>query len=154
MDKHLPDYHFSERHRTRVGASPEEVIRAVAKFTRPPDPLSDLLLALRTFPSRLLGRKAPRSGKHLFAPLEGDECEMVAGLIGRFGQLDGGLVAFFSDADAFARFAEPGTPKLVTGFRATRDRGGGTANDGNSRVLPGSLFAAEICPLLGADPRP
>jgi hypothetical protein len=46
--------------------------------------------------------------------------EMVAGLIGRFWQLDGGLVPI-PDGDAFARFAEPGTPKLVIGFRAATD---------------------------------
>lgn len=121
IDKHLPRYHFSERHRTRVRASPDEVMRAVVTLDRTPDRLRDVLLALRTAPSRLLGRAAPRIGTHLFTPLEQDEkSETVAGLIGRFWRLDGGLVPI-PDADAFARFAEPGTPKLVTGFRATPD---------------------------------
>lgn len=121
IDKHLPRYHFSERHRTRVRASPDEVMRAVVTFDRPPDWLRDVLLALRTAPSRLLGREAPRVGMHSFTPLDWDEkSETVAGLIGRFWQLDGGLVPI-PDADAFGRFAEPDTPKLVIGFRAAPD---------------------------------
>jgi hypothetical protein len=121
IDKHLPHYHFSERHRTRVRASPDEVMRAVVTFDRSPDRLRDLLMALRTFPSRLLGREAPRVGIDSFTPLDWDgKSETVAGLIGRFWHLDGGLVPI-PDADAFARFAEPGTPKLVIGFRATPD---------------------------------
>jgi hypothetical protein len=121
IDKHLPRYQFSERHRTRVRASPGEVMRVAIASNRPPDRLRYILLALRTVPSRLLGREAPRVGMHIFTPLERDEkSETVAGLIGCFWQLDGGLVPF-PDADAFARFAEPGMPKLVTGFRATPD---------------------------------
>ena len=121
IDKHLPRYQFSERHRTRVRASPDEVIRAVVTLNRPPDRLNDILLALRTVPSRLLGREAPRIGKLIFTPLDQDaNSETVAGLIGRFWQLDGGLVPI-PDADAFARFAEPGTPKLVIAYRATPD---------------------------------
>jgi hypothetical protein len=121
IDKHLPRYQFSERHQTRVRASPEEVLRAAVDSNRPPDRLRDALLALRTIPARLLGREAPRIGFNIFTPLDQDEkSETVAGLIGRFWRLDGGLVPF-PDADAFARFAEPGTPKLVTGFRATPD---------------------------------
>ena len=121
LDKHLPRYQFSERHRTRVRASPEEVIRAVVSSDRRPDRLSDFLMALRTVPPSLLGRKAPRVGLQSFTPLDWDETgETVAGLIGRFWRLDGGLVPI-ADADTFARFAEPGTPKLVIGFRAAPD---------------------------------
>jgi len=117
IDNHLPRYQFSEQHWTRVRASPDEVIRAVADLDGAPDRLRDILIALRTVPSRLLGHEAPRLS---FTPLAWDESETVAGLIGRFWQLDGGLVAI-ADADAFARFAEPGTPKLVIGFRAIPD---------------------------------
>jgi hypothetical protein len=119
IDKHLPHYQFSEMHRTRVRASPDAVMRTVLA-NWPPDRLRDVLLALRTLPSRLFGRVAPQVGKRMFTPLDRDESETVAGLIGRFWQLDGGLVPF-PDAPSFARFAEPGTPKLVTGFRATHD---------------------------------
>ena len=119
IDKHLPRYQFSERHRTRVRASPEQVMRAVAVSDLPPDRLKDVLMGLRTVPSRLLGREAPVGIN--FTPLDWDErSETVIGLIGRFWQPDGGLVDI-PDADAFARFAEPGTPKLVIGFRATPD---------------------------------
>jgi hypothetical protein len=119
IDKHLPHYQFSETHRTRVRASTDAVMRTVLA-DRPPDRLRDILLALRTVPSRLFGRESPQVGKEIFTPLDRDESETVAGLIGRFWQLDGGLVPF-PNADAFARFAEPGTPKLVTGFRAAPD---------------------------------
>ena len=121
IDKHLPRYQFSERHRTHVRASPDDVMRAVVALDRAPDRLRDFLMALRTVPSRLLGRDVPPLGTLGFTPLDWDEkSETVAGLIGRFWQLDGGLVPI-PDADAFARFAEPGTPKLAIAFRATSD---------------------------------
>ena len=119
IDKHLPRYQFSEMHHTRVRASPDAAMRAVLGH-RPPNRLMDVLLALRTLPARVLGREAPRVGFNIFTPLECDEGETVAGLIGRFWQLDGGL-ATFADADAFGRFDEPGTPKLVTAYRVTPD---------------------------------
>ena len=93
-------------------------MRAVTASDLPPDRLKAILMALRTIPSRLLGREAPVGIN--FTPLDGDEYETVAGLIGRFWQPDGGLITI-PDADAFARFAEPGTPRLVIGFRATSD---------------------------------
>ena len=121
IDRHLPRYQFSERHRTRVRASPEDVIRAVVASDRRPDRVRDLLMALRTLPSRLLGREAPRVDMDRFTPLDRDgRSETAAGLIGRFWQLDGGLVPIV-DAEAFGRFSEPGTAKLVIGFRATPD---------------------------------
>ena len=80
-------------------------------------------MALRTVPSRLLGRVAPQVGEQIFTSLDCDESETVAGLVGRFWQLDGGLVPI-PDAGAFDRFAEPGVPKLVTGFRVAPDPAG------------------------------
>ena len=77
-------------------------------------------MALRTVPSRLLGREAPQAGKEIFTPLDCDGSETVAGLMGRFWRLDGGLIPF-PNADAFDCFAEPGVPKLVIGFRAAPD---------------------------------
>lgn len=97
-------------------------MRAVAASNRLPDRLKDVLMALRTAPSRLSGRGAPPVGVLPFTPLDWDEkSERLAGLIGRFWQRDGGLVDI-PDADAFARFGGPGTPKLVIGFRATPHR--------------------------------
>lgn len=121
IDRHLPTYQFSERHRIRVKASPEEVIAALISADRPPDRLRDSLMALRTLPSRLLGRPVPRFGMESFTLLDRDEKgETVAGLVGRFWRLDGGLVPI-PDADAFALFAEPGVAKLAIAFRATPD---------------------------------
>jgi hypothetical protein len=87
---------------------------------RPPDRLRDVLLALRTVPSRLLGRVAPQVGNQIFTPLDCDERETVAGLVGRFWQLEGGLV-LIPNAHAFDRFSEPGIPKLVIGFSVAHD---------------------------------
>jgi len=121
IDKHLPRYHFSERHRTRIGASPGDVMGALVASDRPPDRVRGLLMSLRTFPSRLAGREALRAGPDMFTPLDWDgKSETVAGLVGRFWRLDGGLVPIAS-VEEFARFAEPGTPKLVIGFLATPD---------------------------------
>jgi hypothetical protein len=119
IDKHLPRFQFSETHRARVRASPSAVMRTVLA-DRPPDRLSEILLALRTVPSRLSGRVTPKIGEQMFTSLENGENETVVGLVGRFWQLDGGLVPIL-DADAFDRFAEPGIPKLAIGFRAISD---------------------------------
>jgi hypothetical protein len=121
IDRHLPRYHFSERHWTRIRASPEDVIRAVVATDRPEDRIRDLLMALRALPCRLLGREAPSVGMPSFTHLASDgKSETAAGLIGRFWRLDGGLVPI-ADAHAFARFAGPGTPKLAIGYRAAPD---------------------------------
>lgn len=121
IDEHLPRYQFSERHWTRVSASPEEAFRAVVSLDRSPDRLTDFLMALRTVPARLLGRGASGVDMPGFTPLASDEkSETVAGLVGRFWHLDGGLVPI-PDGEAFVRFAETGTPKLVIGFRVTPD---------------------------------
>ena len=118
LAEHLPHYTFSERHWIRIRASPDDVIRTVLNFGRAPDRLKDALMALRTIPARMLGREV---GALDFTPLYCDEkSETVAGLIGRFWQLDGGLVPT-PDAEAFARFSEPGTPKLVIGYSAKPD---------------------------------
>jgi hypothetical protein len=123
IDDYLPRYHFSERHRIRVRASPDEVMEIVANFKRPPDRFNNILMALRSLPGRLLGRTATLAGKLVFTPLADNEGETVAGLIGRFWRLDGGIVPI-ADADAFARFAEAGTPKLVIGYRVAASPGG------------------------------
>ena len=121
MDKYLPRYQFSERHWTRVRASPEEVMQVVLNFNRPRDRLTEALLSLRSVLPRLFGRDAPSIDRNIFTPLDQDpKSETVAGLIGRFWQLDGGLIPI-ADAEAFNRFVEPGTPKLGTGFRAMPD---------------------------------
>ena len=119
IDKHLPRYQFSETHRTRVKASPDAVMRTVLA-DRPADGLRDVLLALRILPSRLLGRVAPQIGKQMFTSLDCDENETVAGLVGRFWQLEGGLIPI-PDAATFDCFAESGIPKLVTGFSVAPD---------------------------------
>jgi hypothetical protein len=110
-----------ERHHVLVAASPERVIAAVAQFIPPHDRITSALMWLRRLPGRLLGQTPPAFGVHSFTPLSWDDrSETVSGLVGRFWRLDGGLVPI-ANAEAFDRFAEPGTPKLVIGFRAAAD---------------------------------
>ena len=101
------------------------MIRAVVALDHAPDRLTDFLMAVRTLPSRLLGRDAPPRGTLRFTPLDWDgKSETVAGLIGRFWQLDGGLIPI-SDADTFARFAQSGSAEvrhcLLRHPRSSRD---------------------------------
>ena len=85
-------------------------------------------MALRRLPGRVLGKVLPLDvtmpedfTMRSFTPLARDgDREMVAGLIGRFWRLDGGLVPI-PDADAFLRYTEPGVPKLAMNFRAESD---------------------------------
>jgi hypothetical protein len=121
LDKHLPRYQFRERHQLLVHAPPERVMAAVIGFQPPRDRITEGLMWLRGVPTRLTGRRAPAFGLHSFTPLASDgTSETAAGLVGRFWRLDGGLVPL-ADAEAFDRFAEPRTPKLVIGFRATAE---------------------------------
>ena len=118
LDKHLPRYQFVERHHVVVDAPPERVIEAVVDFLPPDDRITNALMWLRRLPGRLTGRPPPTFGVHSFTPLDWEPGrETVSGLVGRFWRLDGGLVAI-ADAEAFDRYAEPGTAKLVIGFAA------------------------------------
>ena len=130
IDTYLPDYQFSERHATWINASPRDVLDVIMAYDFTADPITALLMALRRLPGRVLGKLLPgvampeKFSMQTFTPLARDgDREMAAGLVGRFWQLDGGLVPI-ADGDAFLSYAEQGVPKLVMNFSAEPDRAG------------------------------
>ncbi|WP_242439461.1 hypothetical protein [Pseudomonas nitroreducens] len=124
LDHLLPGFQFAERHSLTMRASPGQVLDAVSQLTAEHDPLVQRFLQIREAPARLALRlglrnalaERPRFGLHEFTLLgrEGDS-EIAYGLIGRFWRSDFGLRPC-ADGDAFRRFAEPGTAKLVLHF--------------------------------------
>lgn len=114
-------------------ATPGQVLDAVTRLTAEHDPLVQRLLQIREAPARLALRlglrnalaERPRFGLHEFTLLgrQGDR-EIAYGLIGRFWRGDFGLRPC-ADGDAFRRFAEPGTARLVLHFSCEQAEQGG-----------------------------
>lgn len=123
LDRYLPVYQFSERHRVLVRGSAGAILDAIQAYDRSRDRLVLLITALRELPGRLLTKlgfagasRATTFDKSDFVPLDRDgDREMAAGLVGRFWRLNYGLVPL-PDAAAFEAFARPGNAKLVLGF--------------------------------------
>ena len=60
LDEFLPDYDVNEVHSTRVAASPDAVMAAVRSLTAREVPLLVALMAIRSLPSLLMGRRRRR----------------------------------------------------------------------------------------------
>jgi hypothetical protein len=130
LDRHLPAYHFHERHATTITASPEAVDRALRNVTSAEVPVVGLLFSLRTLPARLLGQRFRSGGKlpartpilHAmrrsgFVLLEDrPQQHLVAGTIGKFWQASGGTVRL-PDAASFHSFSDLGYARAVIDFR-------------------------------------
>lgn len=96
----------------------------MSQLTAEHDPLVQRFLQIREAPARLALRLGlrnaledrPRFGLHEFTLLgRNADRELAYGLIGRFWRSDFGLRPC-ADGDAFRRFAEPGTARLVLHF--------------------------------------
>ena len=130
MEKFLPHYQFRERHQTTVLCRPGELLDIVQSFDPPPDRLSNIALAFRQLPSRLLHRattsqQPPALFKVAnFTPLARDgDNEIVGGLIGKFWNVwrpNFGLLAINGPSE-FLTCNPPKTAKLVIGFIAEQD---------------------------------
>lgn len=132
---YLPRHDFSETHSIRIAAPPAAVLDAVAQADLTDDPLVRTLLQLRGLPQRLRRRLNPQAavagedvwtgfGLHRFTPLGRDaDREIAWGLVGRFWQASGGLVAV-ADAQAFEQFNQPGVARLVMTYIAQPQAGG------------------------------
>jgi hypothetical protein len=125
IDCLLPNYQFSERHETLVRCPPGELLDLIQGWEPPRDRFTELAMALRQTPARLMHRLSPERHQapqpfslKSFTPLgrDGDRA-MVGGLIGQFWRNDFGLVRIASP-EAFIAFNAPRTPKLVLGFMA------------------------------------
>ena len=115
----LPDWDFREVHRRRVAAAATELFAAVEAVTPAELPLFRLLMRLRSFGRRTLGRSIDAP---LFAQLQTQgfvllgrdaPLELVLGLIGTPWRIRGGLRPL-RDLAAFAAFTESGAVKVAT----------------------------------------
>jgi hypothetical protein len=140
LDEFLPGYDVNEVHSTRVAAPPHAVMAAVEELTAREVPVLVALMALRSLPGRLMGRRArERDGPILqgfvqggFAVLADRPDELVVGGVGRFWKPSGD-VRRVSAAD-FAAFAEPGYAKTAFNMHAQPAPGGGTLLTTETRI--------------------
>ncbi|NVN86608.1 MAG: hypothetical protein HXX15_11030 [Rhodopseudomonas sp.] len=123
LDKFLPRYQFSERHHIKVRCGPGELLDVIQEFRPPKDGFSELAMAVRQLPARLLHwlapARVPRPSPFTldsFTPLARDgDREIVAGLIGRFWRADFGLCVV-DGAAGFLACNPAKTSKLAIGF--------------------------------------
>ena len=132
LDEFLPDYDVNEIHSTRVPAPPDAVMAAVRSLTAREVPLIVALMALRSLPARLRGRRPrPREGTILegflrggFVTLADRPGELVVGGVGRFWLASAEVRRV--GADEFADFREPGYAKAAFNMHAQPSPAGDT----------------------------
>jgi len=140
LDEFLPHYDANEVHSTRVAAPPDEVMAALRSLTAREVPVLVALMALRSLPAVLTGRRRrPRRGTILEGFLRGGFVllaerpdELVVGAVGRFWQASAD-VRRVSAAD-FAGFREPGYAKAAFNMHAQPAPGGGTLLTTETRI--------------------
>ncbi|WP_211208263.1 hypothetical protein [Leeia oryzae] len=140
----LQDYQFSERHDSEPMAFTADAILAkVETFDMRSDWVTDLLLTVREWPTRLQGlfsNKSPQAkaafGLHTFTLLQRSSNELSLGLVGKFWRPDMGLVAI-PDVAAFKAFNDHSAAKLVLRFQVTE-------RPGNTCILRTETFI--YCP--------
>jgi hypothetical protein len=128
LDELLPQYEFSERHATRVKASPGAALAAAREATPAEMPLVRTLFALRSGPALLTrGRGLPRAKdvplaqqmiEFGFVPLADHDDELVLGFVGQPWKASGGSMPRPSSAEVWSAFEEPGFAKAVMNFRS------------------------------------
>jgi hypothetical protein len=142
LDEFLPDYEVNEVHSSRIAAAPDEVMAAVRSLTAREVPVLVGLMALRTLPALLSGRRRrPRRGTILngflrggFVVLADRPHELVVGTIGRFWRVSGDVRRV--SADDFASFREPGYAKAAFNMHAQPEPDGGTLLTTETRIQP------------------
>jgi hypothetical protein len=120
IERLLPQWQFSERHALVLdGVTPAQAYASIVPGLSDEDPFIARAIALRELPARLLNslgltsKRLPSKafGFHSFHLLGARPGQEVAfGLVGRFWQLDFGLLPI-SDADAFMAMTDQ--PRLV-----------------------------------------
>ena len=141
LDEFLPDYDVNEIHSTRIAAPPDAVMAAVRSLTAREVPVLVALMAVRTLPARLRGRRRrAREGTILegflrggFVTLADRPHELVVGGVGRFWRASA-EVRRVSAAD-FTAFQEPGYAKAAFNMHAEATPGGGTRLTTETRIL-------------------
>ena len=126
LDEFLPRYDFNEVHSTTTSASPPAAMEAIRALTPAEVPTLVVLMAIRTLPSALRGRRTALRGRLLegfvrggFVPLRDAQDELVFGVVGRFWKPSSGVRRI--EAAEFESFAEPGTAKAALNLLVERD---------------------------------
>jgi hypothetical protein len=142
LDEFLPDYDVNEIHSTRIAAPPDAVMAAVRSLTAREVPVLVALMAVRTLPARLRGRRRrAREGTILegflrggFVTLADRPHELVVGAVGRFWRASGDVRRV--SADEFSPFREPGYAKAAFNMQAQPLAEGGTLLTTETRIQP------------------
>jgi hypothetical protein len=148
IDDLLRDYDVNEVHRRVYPAAAADVREALESLRAEDLPLTRRLMAVRTLPARLLGRRRdPDDGPLLdrltdagFARLVDTPNDAAFAVIGKFWRPDGGRRDAVRDAAEFRAFDEPGWAKAVMSFELTEVEGG-TELLTETRVWPTSAGA-------------
>jgi hypothetical protein len=135
LDRFVPSFQASERHRVVIAASPDQVWAALSQVTMGELRLFRLLMGVRVLPGRLV--RSPRARFDTEEPLlgwvvrfgftvlgEDDPRELVVGAIGQPWRLAGGRSAAVAGGDDFAAFDQPGFAKMAANFRLAPTAGG------------------------------
>ena len=125
LDDFLPSYDVHEVHSVGTSASPAATMKAIRELTPLEVPVLVGLMAIRSVPAVVRGRRPSLRGRLLdgfrhggFVDLHAAPDELVFGGVGRFWQPTGGLRRI--DAADFRDFAEPGFAKAAFNFQVER----------------------------------
>jgi hypothetical protein len=140
LDEFLPGYEVNEIHSTRVAAPPDAVMAAVRSLTAREVPVLVCLMALRSLPALVSGRRRrAREGTILagfvrggFVTLADRPDELVVGGVGCFWRASAEVRRV--SADEFAAFREPGYAKAAFNMYARPSPGGGTLLTTETRI--------------------
>lgn len=129
LDDFLPRYDVHEVHRISSSADPTALLAAAREVTAREVPLMVGLMAIRSLPALLRGRRGlSATGSILenftgagFVVLEDAPEHLVVGGVGRFWQASGGLRRI--EPHAFRGFDESGWAKAAFTFHAERRNG-------------------------------
>ncbi len=126
LDEFLPAYEFNEVHAMTVHAPPDRVYAALHEMRAGElSPLVNLMLSLRGWPARLMGKSEPRLADEKpflqqlldsdFIPLgETTDREVVFGMIGQFWKLTGGDSPSIGSPNQYLAFDDPRYAKVAT----------------------------------------
>ncbi len=125
LDAVLPEYQFSERHRSWVRASPEVALTAARQVSLGEMPLVRLLFGIRGMRTSARGSLWENVVSGPFVDLGViPGSEMAGGVIGQMWRLSGGRTPAITNAAEFASFNEPGYAKAALSVAACSVSGG------------------------------
>ena len=149
LDELLPTYDVREFHACWVDAAPAEALASARTATVAEMPGVSLVIAVRAFPARLLGRRAaePPTGA-VFDLIQGQgyalsvdqDSEAVLAGIDRPWRVFGNETVGVTTVAAFQAFDRPGWAKVAVNLRV-EERGGRTRLSTETRVLATSAGA-------------